>query len=99
MNVKLPMVNINANSTMTDVKRYLVALVDAIETALEERESFSDSEEYSSSGGNSSVRSADAALEERESFSDSEEFSSSGGNSSVRSADAALASAKEDDDA
>ena len=62
MNVKLPMVNINANSTMTDVKRYLVALVDAIETALEERESFSDSEEFSSSGGNSSVRSADAAL-------------------------------------
>lgn len=29
------MVNINANSTMTDVKRYLVSLVDAIETAFE----------------------------------------------------------------
>lgn len=35
MNIKLPMVNINANSTMTDVKRYLVSLVDAIETAFE----------------------------------------------------------------
>ena len=34
MNIKLPMVNINENSTMTDVKRYLVSLVDAIETAL-----------------------------------------------------------------
>lgn len=35
MVVNLPNVNINANSTMNDVKRYLVSLVDAIETALE----------------------------------------------------------------
>lgn len=35
MNVNLPAVNINANSTMDDVKRYLVSLVDAIEIALQ----------------------------------------------------------------
>ena len=33
MYIKLPAVNINGNSNMQDVKRYLVALVDVIETA------------------------------------------------------------------
>lgn len=33
MFVKLPTVTINQNSTMQDVKRYLVSLTDAIETA------------------------------------------------------------------
>lgn len=36
MQVKLPMVNINGNSSMQDVKRYLVSLVDAIERAFED---------------------------------------------------------------
>ena len=33
MYIKLPAVNINGNSRMQDVKRYLVQLVDAIERA------------------------------------------------------------------
>lgn len=33
MQVKMPIVSINGNSSMQDVKRYLVSLVDAIETA------------------------------------------------------------------
>ncbi len=35
MNVKLPSVTLNQNSTMQDVRRYLVTLVDAIERALQ----------------------------------------------------------------
>jgi hypothetical protein len=35
MNIKLPSVTISGDSTMQDVRRYLVALVDAIERALQ----------------------------------------------------------------
>lgn len=35
MEIKLPSVTLNKNSTMQDVKSYLVTLVDAIERALQ----------------------------------------------------------------
>lgn len=35
MNVKLPSVTLNKNSTIQDVRRYLVTLVDAVERALQ----------------------------------------------------------------
>lgn len=35
MNIKLPNVTVNGASSMQDVRRYLVALVDALERALQ----------------------------------------------------------------
>ncbi len=35
MNIKLPCVTISGDSTMQDVRRYLVTLVDALERALQ----------------------------------------------------------------